>query len=150
MTVDCRYGAKRVIVALPEHHPLGAESIIHWRDLKNERLLIPQSGPGPEFERLLIAKLGDPRTLRLLHQDVGLDRLLSLVSAGYGTLLVLEGATDAHYDGVTYREVRDDEGSMRLNFAAYWRDTNSNPTLGPFLAMLRERYPDLSGAPPPI
>jgi hypothetical protein len=76
--------------------------------------------------------------------------LLSLVGAEHGALLMLEGGTGARYDGVVYREIHDDDGPTRLNFAAYWRETNSNPTLGPFLAMLRERYPDLSGAPPPI
>jgi hypothetical protein len=31
-----------------------------------------------------------------------------------------------------------------LDFAAYWRNSSTNPTLAPFLALLRERYPDLS------
>jgi hypothetical protein len=71
-----------------------------------------------------------------------------LVSADYGALLMLEGATGMRYDGVVYREVCDDDGPTRLNFMAYWREANGNPTtLGPFLAMLRERYPDLSVEP---
>jgi hypothetical protein len=57
----------------------------------------------------------------------------------------LEGAAGARYDGVAYREMRNDEGPTRLNFVAYWRQTKCNPTLGPFLELLRERYPDLSG-----
>jgi len=60
---------------------------------------------------------------------------------------MLEGATGMRYDGVVYREVCDDDGPTRLNFMAYWREANGNPTLGPFLAMLRERYPDLSVEP---
>jgi hypothetical protein len=51
------------------------------------------------------------------------------------------------YDGVDYREVHDDEGPARLNFMANWREANGNPTHGPSLAMLRERYPDLSVEP---
>jgi hypothetical protein len=35
-----------------------------------------------------------------------------------------------------------------LNFAAYWREDNRNPTLMPFLALLSQRYPDLAGAAP--
>jgi hypothetical protein len=69
-----------------------------------------------------------------------------LVSADYGALLMLEGATGVRYDGVVYREVCDDDGPTRLNFMAYWREANGIPTLGPFLAMLRERYRDLSAA----
>lgn len=136
---------ERVIIALPEHHPLGERGAVRWLDLSNERIIIPRTGPGPEFERLLAAKLRDAGPPRILHQDSGLDRLLSLVSADHGALLMLEGGTGAHYDGVIYREIHDDDGPTRLNFTAYWRETNTNPTLAPFLAMLRERYPDLRG-----
>ena len=141
--------SERVIIALPEQHPLSVHPVIRWPELLNERLLIPQRGPGPELEQLLTAKLHCLGPQRVLHQDVGLDRLLSLVSVEYGVLLVLEGATGAHYDGVVYREIHDDDGPTRLNFMAYWRQANGNPTLGPFLDMLRERYPDLSVAPAP-
>lgn len=138
--------SERVIIALYERHPLAKKEVIHWSELAAEPILIPQHGLGPELERLLIAKLGDYGPQRILHQESGLDRLLSLVSAEYGALLMLEGATGVHYEGVTYREVRDEDGPTRLNFAAYWRQSNGNPTLTPFLAMLRQRYPDLSAA----
>jgi hypothetical protein len=49
-----------------------------------------------------------------------------------------------HFDGVAYRELHDSDGPTRLNFMAYWREANTNAALAPFLAMLRERYPDLS------
>lgn len=110
-----------------------------------ERLLVPQQGPGPVLEALLAARLpnaGDDD--RVVHQDSSLDRLLSLVRAGFGAVLMFEGATGVKYDGVVYREVCDDQGPTRVPFMAYWREENRNPTFGPFLAMLRERYPDLS------
>lgn len=53
----------------------------------------------------------------------------------------------AVYPGVTFREVHDAEGPTRLNFRACWRQANCNPSLRPFLDMLRERYPDIVGAP---
>jgi hypothetical protein len=64
-----------------------------------------------------------------------------------GILLALEGATGAVYPGVTFREVHDAEGPTRLNFWACWRQANCNRSLRPFLDMLRERYPDIVGAP---
>jgi hypothetical protein len=57
---------------------------------------------------------------------------------------MLDGATGIHYDSLVYREMHDDAGPTRLNFSAYWRQANGNPTLSPFLSLLRERYPDLS------
>jgi hypothetical protein len=68
-----------------------------------------------------------------------------LVSAGYGALLMLEGGTGLRYEGIVYREIHEDDQTTRLNFMVYWRQANSSPTLGRFLSMLRERYPDLSG-----
>lgn len=137
--------SERVIVAVPEHHPLGRSRRILWTDLANEKFLFPRQGPGRELEHLLVAKLPNaPSTHQILHQDSSLDRLLSLVGADYGALLMFEGATGARYDGVLSREVWDDREPTRVCFMAYWRRTNSNPALEPFLAMLRERYPDLS------
>jgi DNA-binding transcriptional LysR family regulator len=139
--------SERVVVALPENHPLTARNVVHWSELRHETLLLSQHGPGPEFHKLLISKLGASDPCPVLRHDVSLDRLLTLVGAGWGMLLALEGATGATYPGVTFREVHDAEGPTRLSFRAYWRQINSNPSLRPFLDLLRERYPDLSAAP---
>ena len=139
--------SERVVVALPQDHPLSNREVVHWRDLKHESLVLPQRGPGPEFLKLLMRKLASPDPCRLIRHDISLDRALTLVSAGWGILLALEGATGATYPGIIFREVHDADEPTRLNFRAYWRRKNSNPSLRAFLAMLRERYPDLSGDP---
>jgi len=135
---------ERVVVALPEEHPLCAEGAIQWSDLRKEPVVINRRDPGPEFYRLLIAKLGHRELGRTTEFDVGIDRLLSLVGAGFGFTLVLEGATGARYPGVVFREIYHDNEPARLGFVACWREANSNPALKPFLALLQERYPDLS------
>ena len=136
--------SERVIVALPEGHPLSDRSVLQWTDLAGQSLLVQQRGAGPEMQRLLATKLDPFGAQRLLHQDVSVDRLTSLAGAGFGICLMLEGATGARYDGVVYREVHDQDGPTRFNFAAYWREANKNPALGPFLEILRERYPDFA------
>ncbi len=136
---------ERVVVALHEGHPLARNKAVHWTDLAAQSILIPLGGPGPELERMLIAKLGE-RSLRLLHQESGLDRLLSMVSADYGMLLMLEGGTGVQYPGVTYHEVHDGNGPTRLDFVARWRRDNGHPALTPLLDQLRQRYPDLSAS----
>lgn len=138
--------SERVIAALPEGHPLADRSVLHWTDLASQSLLVQQRGAGPEMQRVLAAKLDPFGAQRLLHQDVSVDRLMSLAGAGIGICLMLEGATGARYDGVIYREVHDQDGPTRFNFTAYWLEVNKNPSLGPFLDILRERYPDLSAA----
>ncbi|WP_338829740.1 LysR family transcriptional regulator [Bradyrhizobium sp. 27S5] len=141
--------SERVIVALPDDHPLCGRDVVHWDELRCELLLLPQRGPGPEFLKLLISRIGCPDPHRVLRQDVGLDRLLTMVGAGWGILLALEGATGAAYPGVAFREVHDAEGATRVNFRAYWRQVNDNPSLRTFLDMFRQRYPDLSAPPSP-
>lgn len=136
--------SERVIAALPAGHPLCEKPVIQWADLSGQPLLVRQRGPGPEMQRLVAGKLYPFGAQRLLYQDVSFDRMLSLAGAGIGICLMLEGATGARYDGVAYREIHDHNGPTRFNFAAYWREANNNPTLGPFLEILRERYPDLS------
>jgi DNA-binding transcriptional LysR family regulator len=144
--------SERVIAAIPDSHPLSGLSAVDWANFAGERLLVPSHRPGPELERLLATKLRQLGPNCLLRQDVcierlmGIERLMALVGLGFGLLLVLEGATGAHYDGAVYREVRDHVGLTRVDFMACWRDENGNPTLGPFIEMLRERYPDLSVA----
>jgi DNA-binding transcriptional LysR family regulator len=136
--------SERVIAALPDGHPLCEKPAIQWADLAGQPLLGKQRGLGPEMRKLIATKLDAFGAQRMLHQDVSFDRLMSLVGAGIGICLMLEGATGARYDGVVYREIHDNDGPTRFNFAAYWRQANKNPTLGPFLDILRERYPDFS------
>jgi DNA-binding transcriptional LysR family regulator len=49
-----------IIVALPEDHPLAANEIIYWPDLKLERFLLSERDPGPEIQDILVAKLSSP------------------------------------------------------------------------------------------
>ena len=139
--------SERIVVAVPESHPFSRQDIVRWDDLRHETLLVPQNGPGPEFVKLLVHKIGCSDPCRLLRQDAGLDRILTLVGTGWGLLLALEGATGAGYPGVAFREVHDSDGPTRLTVRALWRQANSNPSLRVFLQMLRERYPDLSVCP---
>lgn len=94
-----------------------------------------------------MAEVGYFEECHITEHDIGTDRLLSLVGAGLGLTLVLEGATGAIYPGVVFREVHDEKGPTRLCFRAYWRRANSNPALASFLGLLRERYPDLASGP---
>ena len=140
--------SERVIVAFRATHPLARKDKIYWTDLTEEKFLLQQQGPGPELEGLLAAKLRNGAQ-HVIHQESSLDRLLSLVGADFGALLMFEGATGVRYEGVVYREVWDVDGPTRVNFMACWREANKSSTLAAFVAMMRERYPDLSDAPAP-
>lgn len=136
--------SERLVVAIPSDHALADHEAILWSDLRDERILVSQRGPGSEFLRLIVARLGYPMPCNVRCHDVGLDRLLSLVGLGRGLVLALEGASGAAYPGVVLREMHDGDGATRLAFRAYWRRANENPALSSFVSILRQRYPDLS------
>lgn len=134
--------SERILVSLPKDHPLAARDAVYWTDLRNEKVLLSQYGPGPELEGLLISKLvsskGRPKIER---HEVNRDIIGSLVSMGFGISLVMESDIGASFAGLVYRELRDGTGPSRIGFSAHWRGDNEKLVLDSFLRLLTERYP---------
>lgn len=137
---------ERVLVALPVDHALCRNQVIRWANLIGARVLVNQRDPGPDYEAMLRGRLGDRSGCTFIGHEVCLDRLLGFVAAGLGLTLVSESATGANDSGIVYRELHDDDGPVSIRFAAYWKETNRNPALRPFLDLLRERYSDTAPA----
>ena len=108
-----------MIAALPLQHSLAQLTALNWSDLADQVILIPRGGAGPELERILNSKVGNYGRCRLIYQECGLDHLLSLVSAEYGLLLMLEGASGVRHDSVTYREIHDGSRPTLVSFSEY-------------------------------
>lgn len=134
--------SERIVVALPEGHRLAKGETIHWSDLKGETLLLSRHDPGPEIQDLLVAKLTSPEDRpNLVRHDVTAESIKNLAGAGFGVSLMTEASHGADTVGLTYREIRDGTGSVRIGYSANWREDNDNPALANFLKLLRERYP---------
>lgn len=58
------FWSERIIVALPENHPLATNEIIYWTDLKRERFLVTERNSCPEIQDLL-TKLASPGINRM-------------------------------------------------------------------------------------
>lgn len=137
--------SERIMVALPEGHPLAANEIVYWTDLRGETFLLSQRDPGPEIQDILLAKLASPGDRpKVICHDIARENIKSLVGAGFGVSLMCEACIGASHAGVVYREARDGNGPSRISYAAYWQDDNDNPALAHFLKLLEERYPLLS------
>ncbi|MER9291546.1 LysR family transcriptional regulator [Mesorhizobium sp. M0510] len=133
---------ERILVALPECHPLAANETVYWTDLRGETFLLSQRDPGPELRDILLAKLASPDAQpKIVNQDVTRESIMSLVGAGFGVSLICEADIGTSYAGVVYRDVQDGNGPSRISHAAYWQSDNDNPALGHFLKLLEERYP---------
>ncbi|WP_137389605.1 LysR family transcriptional regulator [Rhodoligotrophos defluvii] len=136
--------SERILIALPDAHPLATKDVLSWADLKRERFVLSTRDPGPEIEAILIAKLIAPgESLDIDHQDVNAESLKSLVSAGHGVTVVCESCMGSTPPGTIFCEIRDGNGSTRVGFCAYWMARNENPALRNFIGVLEERCPPL-------
>lgn len=133
--------SERVLVLLPQDHPLTARETIYWTDLRGETVLLSHYDPGREFEDLLVSKLVSPADRPVIeHHDVSRGIIKSLISMKAGVSLVLESDMGANFSGLVYRELRDGTGPSRFDYLACWRANNENPALNAFLKMLSKRY----------
>ncbi|MCP3445751.1 LysR family transcriptional regulator [Bradyrhizobium sp. CCGUVB14] len=134
--------SERILLSLPEHHPLAARDVIYWTDLRDETLLLSHHDPGRDLEKLIFSKLltSDDRP-RIDRHDANQGIIKSLISIGLGISLSMESDLGASFAGVVYRELRDGTGASRIDFSAHWRRDSENPVLNQFLKLLGERYP---------
>jgi DNA-binding transcriptional LysR family regulator len=133
--------SERILISLPQGHPLATRDVVYWTDLRNETLLLSQHDQARELEDLLMSKLvssqGRPKIER---HDVSRGIIKSLTSMGLGISLVMESDMGASFAGLVYRELQDGMGSSHIDFSAHWRADNNNPTLQCFLELFAERY----------
>jgi DNA-binding transcriptional LysR family regulator len=134
--------SERILVALPEDHPLTTRDVVLWTELRNQTVLLSQHDPGHELEGVLISKLPLPGDRpQIERHDVSQGIIKSLISMRLGISLVMESDIGASFAGLVYRELRDGIRPSYLSFSAHWRGDNENPALHGFLKLLAERYP---------
>jgi DNA-binding transcriptional LysR family regulator len=127
--------SERVMVALPEDHPLTAQEIVSWTDLKSETFLLARFDLGQDFRDLLMMKLASPGDRpRVVQYEVNGETIKSLVGAGLGVSITCDAYLGVAYAGVAYREARDGNGPWRLGYRAHWAADNLNPALTSFLS----------------
>ncbi|HWB50376.1 MAG TPA: LysR family transcriptional regulator [Stellaceae bacterium] len=136
--------SERIMVALPEQHPLAGHEVVSWTDLKAETFLLTRFDLGQDFRDLLMMKLSTPGDRPAVVQyEVNGETVKTLVGTGLGVSITCDAYLGVNYAGVVYREARDGNGAWRLGYSAHWARDNANPTLQAFLKLLHERYPVL-------
>lgn len=137
--------SERVLVALPEEHPLAEAKRVYWHDLRHETFVLGTQDPGPDLMRLLRARLAEPGYEPDVEtQDVSRENVVAMVSAGWFLTLVSESALGFQHPGIVFREVHESTGQARIDYGCYWRTDDTSPALRRFLGLIRERYPDTS------
>lgn len=136
--------SERILVALPEQHPLASHEIVGWSELKDETFLLGRDDPSQDFHDLLVAKLASPGDRpKVIQNDVSGETIKSLVGAGFGVSLLSDACAGTTHAGVVYREARDSNAPCRIGYMAQWDQDNDNPALISLLKLLQERYPPL-------
>src|SRR5260370_30339596 len=148
LLVQCKSIAlwsERVLIALPEDHPLANREMIYWTDLRSETLLMSQYDPYWEFEDLVTSKLILPNDRpKIERHDVSRSILRSLISMKLGLGLMLESDAGVRVPSILFKELRDGIGPPRVDFSAFWQEPIENSALATFLHVLQERYPIFS------
>ena len=77
--------SERILVGVPDGHPLAEREPVHWIDLREEKILLSRRDPGPELRDLLVAKVTSPGDRpKIVRHRAGLANLKNLVGAGFG------------------------------------------------------------------
>jgi len=144
------FWSERLLVAMPEGHPLAIRERIHWIDLTEERFLLTERDPGPEARNILLGKLGTFGHMPEIDvDDISRDTLLSAIALGRHISIIAETARGIQVPGVVFREVHENGGHARIGFSGYWREDNENPVLRRFLDFVAARY-SLPSMPGPM
>jgi DNA-binding transcriptional LysR family regulator len=100
--------AERMLVALPEDHPLARKAILKASDLRGERFVSPQFDETEGFAETL-ANLGKAGGFSVGREYRVNDVItaVSLAAAGYGVALVAESMQRFAQPGVVYKPIRD-------------------------------------------
>src|SRR5439155_8930773 len=106
--------SERVLVVLPDEHPLTAREVVYWTDLRDETIILSKYDPGREIEDLLVAKLVSPDDRpKIERHDISRGVVKSHVTMNVGISHLLESDIGANLPGLMYRAQRHGAGPSR-------------------------------------
>lgn len=131
----------RIIVVMPQDHPLTAKEHISFPDLLRETIALWASDSGPQTQKLLMSKIGTPFLQPHIEvRDVTRESLRCTVAMGRCITITSEAVLGLGIGGLEYRDLVESTGQFGADYSGYWREDNRNPVLKRFLSFVRERY----------
>ncbi|OWJ64500.1 LysR family transcriptional regulator [Inquilinus limosus] len=131
---------EKIIVALPETHPLQDHGgPLRLDDLADQPLILYPKAPRPSYADQVLALFRD-RGLKpmVVHEVRELQTALGLVAAETGICLVSAGVGRLQRDGVIYRPL-DEERALTPIIMSHRKDDRS-PEIALVLKIIREMY----------
>lgn len=125
-----------LVIALPEQHPLAAQSQIPLYALADEPFVLPPPDLVPSYSQIITLCQQVGFTPKVVQQATWMITVLSLVAGGVGVALLPANAQNLVRKGVVYREIQGENLTRQL--AVIWRRDDSSVILREFIAVTKD------------
>jgi DNA-binding transcriptional LysR family regulator len=125
-----------LVIALPEQHPLAAQSQIPLKALADEPFVLPPPDLVPSYSQIINLCQQVGFTPKVVQQATWMITVLSLVAGSVGVALLPANAQNLVRKGVVYREIQGENLTRQL--AVIWRRDDSSVILREFIAVTKD------------
>jgi DNA-binding transcriptional LysR family regulator len=134
-----RVHSEKMMLALPENHPLAAAQTLPLSCLEGQDF-VGFDRHGSSYFHATLQRLFREHHVRpkIVYESV-LPTLLALVEAGMGAALVPESAAGLRRSGIAYRALAGGPNDFDVNLYSARQPDNANPTARIFSRILSER-----------
>jgi DNA-binding transcriptional LysR family regulator len=123
-----------IVAAVPARHKLAAANSVSWKELREEVMLVHESGSDSLTAGFVSSLLGSGSSLH--SHPASRQGLLSLVSAGFGVTLIAESRIDFTCPGVIVKPVAESNAWVDVDLT--WTPDSEEAVVGKFVAFLRD------------
>ncbi|MGL4307033.1 MAG: LysR substrate-binding domain-containing protein [Mycobacteriaceae bacterium] len=140
LSVEC-FLPESLVLALPENHPLSAQTQVSLSTLADELFILFPAKMGPVFydQIITICQQAGFRP-KVAQEAVQMQTIVGLVAAGLGIAIVPASLQNFHRSGVIYRPLQEQIPKTGLYLA--WRQHDISPVLSAFLSLARSKLND--------
>ena len=126
-----------LVLALPEAHPLSAQTEVSLSTLADELFILFPAKMGPVFYEQIIHSCQQAGFRPKVAQEaVQMQTIIGLVAAGLGIAIVPASLQNFYRNGVIYRPLQEQIPQTGLYLA--WRQHDSSPVISAFLNLARK------------
>lgn len=126
-----------MVVALPQFHPLAAQTEVHLEDLASETFIVcPQNQQCGLYDHVISICRQAGFNPRLTQETNEMQLILGLIAAELGIAILPASVNNLQRSGVVYRTLH--PLSTALEFAIAWRREDISPVLLNLLAVVRK------------
>lgn len=136
LSVEC-FLPESLVLALPETHPLSAQTNMSLSSLADESFILFPVKLGPVFYEQII-NLCQQAGFRpkVAQEAVQMQTIIGLVAAGLGIAFVPASLQNFHRSGVIYKPLQEQTPQTGLYLA--WRQHDSSPVIRAFLSLAQK------------